>query len=142
MTVTHKGFKNRRHPTVKLPALACDEPYCTFGGDETMAWHRRPSPMIAFVVSVNGKRVGTIGVGDSGVLGAHLSWFMRPDKPGKGKLSLGGLDSNTNEHLDWPARLKPDWPGRLKIKVGDTVTVQVIETEEVDMPTQRRRRER
>jgi hypothetical protein len=30
--------------------------------------------MIAFVVSVNGQRVSTIGVGNSGVLGAHVSW--------------------------------------------------------------------
>ena len=86
--------------------------------------------MIAFVVSVNGQRVCTIGVGDSGVLGAHVSWSGLQGDTGHLDLGLGGLDSNTDEHIRWP-----DPP---EIKVGDTVTVQVIETDTVDRPTERK----
>src|SRR5262245_26342886 len=86
--------------------------------------------MIAFVVSVNGVRVGTIGIGDSGVLGAHVSWVGRPDEPGDLSLSVGGLDTRTDEHIRWP-----DPP---EIKVGDTVTIQVVETDAVDPPTERK----
>ena len=86
--------------------------------------------MIAFVVSVNGQRVGTIGVGDNGVLGAHVSWSGHSGEPGNLNLGFGGLDSGTDEHIRWP-----DPP---KIKVGDTITIQVIETVTVDMPTDRK----
>ncbi|MBN9517644.1 hypothetical protein J0H58_03850 [bacterium] len=86
--------------------------------------------MIAFVVSVNGQRVGTIGIGDSGVLTAHMTWVGRPGEAGDLDLGIGGLDSRTDEHLRWP-----DPP---EIRVGDTVTIQVIETEAVDPPTDRK----
>jgi hypothetical protein len=86
--------------------------------------------MIAFVVSVNGQRVCTIGVGDSGVLGAHVSWVGRPGEAGDLDLGVGGLDSHTDEHIGWP-----DPP---EIKVGDTVSIQVIETDTVDPPTERK----
>ena len=86
--------------------------------------------MIAFVVSVNGLRVCTIGVGDSGVLGAHVSWVGRPDEPGDLDLGIGGLDSRTDEHIRWP-----DPP---EINVGDTVTIQVVELDVVDPPTERK----
>jgi hypothetical protein len=86
--------------------------------------------MIAFVVSVNGQRVGTIGIGDSGVLGAHVSWVGRPGEPGDLSLSVGGLDSRTDEHIRWP---EPP-----EITVGDTVTIQVVETDAVDPPTDRK----
>ena len=86
--------------------------------------------MIAFVVSVNGQRVCTIGVGDSGVLGAHVSWSGHSGVPGNLDLGIGGLDSRTDEHIRWP-----DPP---EIKVGDSITIQVIETEMVDTPTDRK----
>jgi hypothetical protein len=92
--------------------------------------HRRALRMIAFVVSVNGKRVGTIGVGDSGLLGAHVSWSGDSGEPGNLNLDFGGLDSRTNEHVRWP-----DPP---EIKIGDTITIQVIETDTVDTPTDRK----
>ena len=86
--------------------------------------------MIAFVISVNGQRIGTIGVGDSGVLGAHVSWSGHSGEPGNLDLGIGGLDSRTDEHIRWP-----DPP---EIKVGDTITIQVIETDTVDTPTDRK----
>jgi hypothetical protein len=86
--------------------------------------------MIAFVVAVNGQRVCTIGLGDTGVLVAHVSWSRLPGEPGDLRLSFGGLDTRTDEHFRWPE--PPD------IKVGDTVTIQVVETDSVDRPTERK----
>jgi len=86
--------------------------------------------MIAFVVSVNGQRVCTIGVGDSGILGASVSWVGRSGEPGEPDLRIGGLDTRTDEHIRWPHT--PE------IKVGDTVTIQVIENDAVDTPTDRK----
>jgi hypothetical protein len=86
--------------------------------------------MIAFVVSVNGHRVRTIGIGDSGVLSAIVSWTVHPGEPGDLRLSFGGLDTRTDEHIRWP-----DPP---EIKVGDTVTIQVVEMDAVDRETERK----
>ena len=85
--------------------------------------------MIAFVVSLNGERVCTIGIGDRGVLGAHVSWSGRPGGAGDLWLSYGGLDSRTDEHVKWA-----DPP---EIMVGDTIAIQVIETDGVDPPAER-----
>src|SRR5262245_23145574 len=86
--------------------------------------------MIAFVVSVNGQRVGTIGVGDNGVLSAIVRWSGHAGEPGHMNLDIGGLDSKTDEHIRWPH--PPD------IEPGDTITIQVIETDMVDTPTDRK----
>lgn len=86
--------------------------------------------MIALVVSVNGQPVYTVGVGDSGVLHAHVTWVGRPGEASDLRLGIGGLDTRTDEHLCWE-----DPP---EIKVGDTVTITVIETEAVDTPTDRK----
>ncbi len=86
--------------------------------------------MIAFAVSVNGQRVATIGVGDSGVLSAIVRWSGRAGEPGDLGLDIGGLDSRTDEHVRWS-----DPP---EINVGDTITVQVVETDAVDAPTDRK----
>jgi hypothetical protein len=45
-------------------------------------------------------------------------------------LGIGGLDTRTDEHIRWP-----DPP---EIKVGDTITVEVVETDTVDTPTDRK----
>src|SRR4051794_26869145 len=84
--------------------------------------------MIAFVVSVNNQRVCTFGVGDNGVLGAHVIWSGRAGQPDHLNLDLGGLDTIKDEHIDWP-----DPP---EIKAGDTITIQVVKTDTVDPPTQ------
>ena len=86
--------------------------------------------MIAFVVSVNGQRVATIGVGDSGVLSAIVRWAGRAGEAGDLGLDIGGLDTRTDEHIRWPH--PPE------IKVGDMITIQVIEADTVDMPTDRK----
>jgi hypothetical protein len=86
--------------------------------------------MIAFVVSVNGQRVVTVGVGDSGVLSAHVNWSGLAGEPGDLWLSICGLDTRTDEHVRWPD--PPD------IRVGDTVTIRVVEADAVDPSVERK----
>jgi hypothetical protein len=86
--------------------------------------------MIAFIIFRNGQQVATIGVGDSGVLSAHVTWTGRAGEPGDLRLGIGGLNTRTDEHIRWP---HPQ-----EMKVGDTVTIQVIEALTVDTPTDRK----
>jgi len=60
----------------------------------------------AFVVSVNGRKLCTAGIGPFGVMTTMLDWVGGgPRRPREGtfELSVGGLDSRTNEHVDWDA---------------------------------------
>jgi len=85
----------------------------------------------AFVVSVNGRRLCTAGVGPEGVLSAIVTWVGRGSRrPAEGKFDLhvGGLDSRTGEHLGWKTP---------RIRVGDSVTVKLVETERVDAESKR-----
>lgn len=86
--------------------------------------------MIAFVISVNGERTHTIGVGDVGVLSANLTWLVRPSGSGDLMYHLSGVDGRTEEHLYW-APLP-------EVKVGDTLSIQIIETDAVDTPIDRK----
>lgn len=95
--------------------------------------------MIAFEVSLNGKRISAAGVGDIGVLSTILSWVRREGrntetgKPGRIEeeltLSVGGLMSSTNEHVQWTESA---------LTVGDEVCIRVTELESVDAPRDRR----
>ena len=87
--------------------------------------------MKAFVVSVNGKRVCTAGVGAKGVLSACIDWTggyseRYPDnEPG---LNVGGIDGRTDEHVTWAVPA---------LKVGHTVTVEIVEADCADPETER-----
>jgi hypothetical protein len=95
--------------------------------------------MIAFEVSLNGKKICVAGVGDLGVLTTMLSWVRREGRntetgePGKIEeeltLSVGGLMSSTNEHVQWTESA---------LTVGDEVYIRVTELESVDAPRDRR----
>lgn len=78
--------------------------------------------MIAFEVSVNGDKKCTAGVGAKDGLNVIISGPRLPD------LHVGGLSGE--EHLRW---LKPGF----ELKVGDEVTVRVVETDVVDEPVDR-----
>lgn len=86
--------------------------------------------MIALVLSINGEKFCTVGVGDSGVLSAHVCWTGQTGEPGDLSVFVGGLDSNTDEHIGWPSL--PE------IMVGDSINIQVIETDTVDTPISRK----
>jgi hypothetical protein len=86
--------------------------------------------MTAFVISINGQRIGTIGVGDNGSLGASVHWTGSEGEVGDVGVNYGGIDARTDEHVNWP------WPPELKI--GDVVSIQIIESEDVDAPRERK----
>jgi hypothetical protein len=80
----------------------------------------------AFIVSVNGREICTAGIGPNGVLSTILHWVGGgPRRPPEGAFGfrVGGLDSRSNEHVDW------DTPA---VKVGDVICVRIVETEVVD----------
>jgi hypothetical protein len=99
--------------------------------------------MPVFHVYLNGKKVSTAGVGDLGVLGAHVSWVRRKGEHTLAKkpesveeeltLHVGGLITPTEEHVRWLDR---------GLKVGDEVRIKVVEAGAVDRPRRRERRDR
>jgi hypothetical protein len=90
----------------------------------------------AFEVFVNGRRVCMAGVGPDGVLSAILDWVGGgPRHPAEGSFDLhvGGLDSRTDEHVDWSVP---------EVGVGDEVTIRIVETEDIDPEARRRKADR
>ncbi len=89
--------------------------------------------MKGFTILVNGQKVATIGIGDSGVLIAAVHWASgRPAEiGGEFHMMLGGLDNTVGEHgehLRWPAP---------PLGVGDEVTIRLVEVGQVDPPAHR-----
>jgi hypothetical protein len=99
--------------------------------------------MPVFHVYLNGKKVSTAGVGDLGVLSAHVTWVRRnvarasEKKPNRVEeeltLYVGGLISPAEEHVRWLDR---------DLKVGDEVRITIAEDAKVDRPRSRERRDR
>ena len=99
--------------------------------------------MPVFHVYLNGKKVSTAGVGDTGVLGAHVSWVRRKGehtfakKPNgveeELRLHVGGLITPAQEHVRWLDR---------DLKIGDEVRICVAEDAKIDRPRSRERRDR
>jgi hypothetical protein len=91
--------------------------------------------MIALKISHNGRPVCVAGVGDVGVIMSNVTWVHSFDyqtedgrKTEHTELSLhiGGLHTPTNEYRTWDS---PD------IKVGDAVTIEIVESDVVDRYT-------
>jgi hypothetical protein len=95
--------------------------------------------MPVFHVYLNGKKVSTAGVGDTGVIGAHVSWVRRrgehtsAKKPGSVeedlRLDVGGLITPADEHVRWVDR---------KLKIGDEIRVVIVDDAPVDRPRTRK----
>jgi hypothetical protein len=90
--------------------------------------------MIAYQISVNGKRVATAGL-RQGVVSAIAKWVFipsdvatDPDKDWHAGFSVAALDDITSEHLKW---------FRHDLQLGDEINIKLIETEQVDEPTER-----
>jgi hypothetical protein len=95
--------------------------------------------MICYEVYINGEKVCIAGIGEMGVLAAHLTWVKRKrlesdEGCAEGDthfeelfVSVGGLDSQSSTHLDWFAEY---------LEVGDEVTFRVVEQEQSDPPQQ------
>jgi hypothetical protein len=87
-------------------------------------------PMQAFEVSVNGEKLCLAGIGDDGVLTTIVHYAAR-QRDGGLFLEVGGLISQTKEHLNWISQ-KP-------LSVGDSVQIKIIETGAVDNPIKKYR---
>jgi hypothetical protein len=93
--------------------------------------------MIAFEVSLNGKKMCTAVVGKVGVLSTILSW-RGPQPYEKGgapvgediRLDVGGLESDSGDHVGWADQ---------NLKRGDVVAIKVLDVRSVDKPTERKR---
>jgi hypothetical protein len=98
--------------------------------------------MPAFQIYLNGKKVSTAGVGDLGVLTAHVSWVRRKGEQTLARkpdcveeeltLHVGGLISPAQEQVRWLDR---------DLQVGDEVRITVAENAKVDRPRSRERRD-
>jgi len=98
----------------------------------------------AFIVYHNGKKLCTAGIGPHGVLSAIVNWVggirrrnrkaeASHTKEGHLFMHLGGLDTQVDEHVDWEVP---------EIKVGDKITIKIVETNIVDDPISRKKSQR
>lgn len=81
--------------------------------------------MKAFVISVNGERICTIGLTPNNARSVQFAWIGGPE--GQVFLHAGGMDDR--DHVNW------EMP---ELEVGDEVAVKVVECEEPDPPSSRR----
>jgi hypothetical protein len=101
--------------------------------------------MIAFDVSIDGRKACTAGVGPLGVTSLSVSWVRRPSRnPETGEpirdsfeeeltLDVGGLTHDPDGaavHLRWL---------REALRPGQQITLTVVETESADPPRTRER---
>lgn len=99
--------------------------------------------MPVFHVYLNGKRLSSAGVGELGVLGAHVSWVHRKGGSSRVKsrgalkeemtLQLAGYRAASGEHLHWLDR---------RLKVGDDIRVVIAGDGSIDRPRSREQRDR
>lgn len=87
--------------------------------------------MRAFEVYLNQKLLCVAGVGDNGVLDTTVDHVA-----GKGRnelyLRVGGLIGPSQEHVLWRNQ---------RLKTGDEVRVKIIESDSIDRPKERHRRD-
>src|SRR5689334_14123128 len=95
--------------------------------------------MVAFEVRLNGKKLCRAGVSELGVLTTVLTWVRRQPGATGGRtvkelrLEVGGLDSSgryAGQHSRWVRR---------RLRVGDRVSVKIVEAGRVDAPADRYR---
>jgi len=86
--------------------------------------------MRAFEVSVNGEKLCVAGIGDDGVLNSMVNWVTRHGE-GDLFLSVSGLYSQTDEHVNWISQRT--------LSVGDEVHVKIVETSSADKPIEKHR---
>ena len=89
--------------------------------------------MIGFEVHLNGERLYTAGVGETGVMTAGVTWAVRTVRgvasPSELTLEVGGMSAD--EHLNWAS------PRMLR--VGDQVVLNVVDAATPDPPSRTHR---
>jgi hypothetical protein len=78
--------------------------------------------MKAFVVFVNCQRICAIGLTSGGTRSVQFTWIGGPE--GQVFLHAGGMEER--DHVDWAMPT---------LEIGDEVTVQVVDCDEMDPPS-------
>ena len=87
--------------------------------------------MIAFEISLDGRRISTIGIGQHGKMTVTVSASTGyPPDLTFINMGFGGLDIPTDESVSWP------WPP--EIGVGSTISIRIVEADTVDEPRERK----
>lgn len=101
--------------------------------------------MICFEVRLNGKLLCTAGIGDVGVLTAHLTWVKRDQKACPDGLDCGewskeelNLDVGGSQGYAKKGHEFLKWIKDQAISVDDKITIKVLDQSECDPPTERR----
>ena len=99
--------------------------------------------MPTFHVYLNGKKMSTAGVRELGVLSAHVTWVRRRIED-TGRKKSEGVEEDLTLHVGGLIQEKEEHVRRLdrNLKIGDEVTIRVVEDGEVDRPRSRKRRNR
>jgi hypothetical protein len=101
--------------------------------------------MIAFEIAIDGQKTCTAGVAPAGVTSVIASWVRRPSRdlatdeplPGRFEEELS-LDAGGLTHDPDGAAVHVRWL-RQPLKVGQRITLTVVETAEADPPLSRER---
>ncbi len=83
--------------------------------------------MICFEVHINGQKICLAGIGNDGVLSV-MTTFTASCESQRTDFRVGGLikvDSETQQQVEWLDR---------ELKVGDDVTIKIVEAETYDAP--------
>jgi hypothetical protein len=92
--------------------------------------------MLAFEISLNGKKLCVAGIDDRGVLSSIVTWATRrstgvPETADESCfLQVGGLLSRTEEYVDW-VHQEP-------LAIGDEIHLRIVETNSADVPIRKR----
>ncbi|MFP2909794.1 hypothetical protein ACLESD_33060 [Pyxidicoccus sp. 3LFB2] len=88
--------------------------------------------MICFELSVNEQKLTTAGVPGTGTVTQTVVWIRRPGDAHDGLyVTLSGHETHADPetHVDW---------GRVPLKVGDVVSLRIVEGSTVDTPLARK----
>jgi hypothetical protein len=91
--------------------------------------------MTTFVITVNGKKIGTAGLDEPGVVTSNLTWLRAGRKkmgsavPDHLWFRVGGLVTRTGTHVHWLER---------ELNVGDELKIAVLENKKADKPKKNR----
>jgi hypothetical protein len=92
--------------------------------------------MIAYKVSINGKRACVAGMDEAGVVVSSITWVRGVPATAGSKapehlaMRIGGLRSRTGTHVTWLAR---------QLGRGDSVHLDVVDVPKVDRPKRNRK---
>ena len=91
--------------------------------------------MLAYHVTINGRRVATVGIKEDGLIFLKASWMRLTEaegitfpNEGDARFSATGLrtaDDEQDEHLEWCLE---------ELSPGDKITLELVQTDTVDQP--------